>query len=141
MEARFDSAQSVGCDAIYPDNLNGYENDSGFNLTYQDQITYNTWIASLAHARDMAVGLADIGQIADLQNLFDFVLIESCFYFNECSLLSSFLQTGKAVLSIEYKGNPQKFCKQANAMGMSTLKMNVKLNGKMNANCTDPKYQ
>lgn len=33
---------------IDPDNMDGYTNDSGFDLTYEDQLEYNKWLASEA---------------------------------------------------------------------------------------------
>ncbi len=38
MEARLDIAAAKGCDAVDPDNVDGYTNDTGFNLTCADQL-------------------------------------------------------------------------------------------------------
>ena len=59
MFARIKSAANKTCDAIDPDNVNGYlkDNHSGFNFTATDQLNYNIWIASTAHALGMSVGL------------------------------------------------------------------------------------
>jgi hypothetical protein len=72
MSARMDLAKTKGCDGVDPDNVDAYENKSGFNLTGSNQIAYNTWLAQQAHARDLAVGLKnDIDQIKDLVDHFD----------------------------------------------------------------------
>ncbi len=39
MEARLGLATRKGCDGVDLDNVNGYDNDTGFPLTYDDQIT------------------------------------------------------------------------------------------------------
>ena len=41
-------------------NVDGYLNNTGFPLTYDDQLTYNIWFAAAAHARGLSVGLKDI---------------------------------------------------------------------------------
>ena len=38
MRARLDQCKAKGFDAIEPDNIDGYTNDTGFPLTYQDQL-------------------------------------------------------------------------------------------------------
>jgi len=128
MGARLDQAVQKGCDGVDPDNVDGYTNNSGFPLTYPDQIAYNTWIANQAHARNLAVGLKnDLDQINDLVSSFDWALNEQCFQYNECSLLAPFIQNGKPVFGIEYQGKLTVFCPQANAMNFDTLKKNLSL--------------
>jgi hypothetical protein len=57
MEARMDLAVQKQCDGVDPDNVNGYETDTGFNLTASDQISFNVFIAQQAHNRGLSVGL------------------------------------------------------------------------------------
>ena len=45
MEARLDLCKAKGFDGIEPDNVDGYVNDTGFALTYDDQLRYNIWWA------------------------------------------------------------------------------------------------
>jgi len=40
LNARLDLAVQKGCDGVDPDNVNGYENETGFPLTPEDQIAY-----------------------------------------------------------------------------------------------------
>ena len=103
MEARLDRAVDRGCDAVDPDNLDGYQNDNGLGLTAADQLAYNRAIADAAHSRGLAVGLKnDLGQIADLVDWFDFAVNEECVDYDECDLLSPFTDADKAVFHIEY---------------------------------------
>jgi hypothetical protein len=128
LKARLDLARQKGCDGIDPDNVEGYQNDSGFPLTYADQITFNRWVATEAHARGLGVGLKnDLAQISDLLSAFDWALNEQCFEYTECDLLLPFIQAGKPVFGIEYQGSPQDFCPQANALNFDTLKKNLEL--------------
>ena len=121
-EARFDLCKAKGFDGVEPDNVDGYSNDSGFPLTYNDQIQFNRRIADLAHARGLSVGLKnDLDQIGDLVSNFDWALNEQCFQFGECSSLTRFISAGKAVFNVEYQKKPEQFCAQANAMNFNSL--------------------
>ena len=72
MEARMDSCQANGFDGIEPDNIDGFLNDTGFPLTYGDQLEYNIWLAEAAHARGLSIGLKnDMDQTPDLLTHFD----------------------------------------------------------------------
>ncbi len=103
MSARLDLAVEKGCDAIDPDNINGYLHPTGFNITYQDQLAYNKWLSEQAHQRGMSIGMKNNGdQANDLIEDFDFVVTEDCFFFDECDLYSIFSDNGKAVFQIEY---------------------------------------
>ena len=125
MESRLDLAAQKGCDGVDPDNVDGYANDTGFDLSYQDQLAYNTWLANQAHARGLAVGLKnDLNQIPDLLPYFDWALNEQCFQYNECALLSLFVAANKPVFGIEYERDPHTFCPQANQMNFDFLKKN-----------------
>jgi hypothetical protein len=128
MQARLDMAVNKNCDGVDPDNVDGYTNNTGFPLSYQDQITFNSWLASEAHQRGLSIGLKnDLDQIEDLVNDFDWALNEQCFQYNECDLLLPFIQAGKAVFGIEYNGDTRQFCAQANRMGFDTLFKNLDL--------------
>ena len=127
MGARLDAAVQKNCDGVEPDNINAYEdgNDTGFPITYQDQIVYNIWLAEQAHARGLSIGLKnDLEQIDDLLPYFDWMLNESCFYYDECDYLIPFVNAGKAVFGVEYELSPADFCPQANAMNFDWLKKN-----------------
>ncbi len=103
LAARLDYAAERGCDAVDPDNVDGYQNENGLGLTAADQLDFNLWLAEEAHARDLAVGLKnDLGQVDALVDSFDFAVNEECVAYDECSLLAPFTRNGKAVLHIEY---------------------------------------
>jgi hypothetical protein len=125
MGARFDLAVQKDCDGVEPDNVDGYANNSGFPLTYEDQINYNTWLAEQAHLRGLSVGLKnDLDQVNDLLPYFDWALNEECHFYNECLLLVPFTQSGKAVFGVEYELATVDFCPQANALNFDFLKKN-----------------
>ncbi len=128
MSARLDLCKAKGFDAVEPDNVDGYTNVTGFPLTAADQIRYNTWFASAAHARGLSVGLKnDIDQVAALQPVFDWAINEQCFQFKECGALSAFVNAGKAVFQVEYKLTAAQFCTQANSMNFNSMRKNLSL--------------
>ncbi len=130
MRARIDLAVQKGCDGVDPDNVDGYTNGTGFRLTATDQLAFNRFLASTAHARNLAVGLKnDVDQVAQLVGDFDWQLNEECFKYNECETLLPFIQAGKPVFGIEYGGTTlaQRVCPRANALGFDTLVKNLEL--------------
>ena len=125
---RIDTCAQKGFDAVDPDNLDGYSNDSGFPLTHDDQIRYNRMVADLAHERGLGVGLKnDLAQVGELAADFDFAVNEQCIEFDECNLLDPFVTSGKAVLHVEYDVDPTEFCESAVGDGFSTIRKHVDL--------------
>ena len=103
LRARMDLCRDKGFDGIEPDNVDGYTNDTGFPLTYEDQIRYNISLADEAHARGLSIGLKnDPDQVADLLPYFDWALTEDCFAEAWCEEMLPFIQMGKPVLAAEY---------------------------------------
>jgi hypothetical protein len=103
MEARLDICAQKGFDAVEPDNIEIYTNDTGFSLTYEDQLNYALWLADQAHARGLAIGLKNApDQAEDLVGLYDFAITEDCFYYDWCEEMLPFIETNKAVFAAEY---------------------------------------
>jgi hypothetical protein len=128
IESRIDLAAAKGCDGVDPDNMDGYSNDSGFSLTGADQLKFNRAVASAAHRKNLAVGLKnDLEQVAELVGDFDWAVNEQCFEFEECQLLSPFIAAGKPVFGIEYSGDFEAICKQANSLNFDTLIKDISL--------------
>jgi hypothetical protein len=120
--ARFDVCRDKGFDAVEPDNVDGYLNDSGFPLTASDQLAFNRWVAAAVHARGMSVGLKnDLEQIPELVQDFDFAVNEQCLQYDECDTLRPFLDAGKAVLHVEYELTEEQLCAAEVPPGFSTM--------------------
>ncbi|MCJ7552161.1 MAG: endo alpha-1,4 polygalactosaminidase [Anaerolineae bacterium] len=125
MRARFDDCAAKGFDGLEPDNIDAFTNNTGFPLTYEDQLAYNIWLADEAHARGLSIGLKnDSDQIADLLPYFDWALTEDCFEQDWCEEMQSFIQAGEPVFAAEYTDTGiglEDFCPQAAAMGFSAI--------------------
>ncbi|MGH2625898.1 MAG: endo alpha-1,4 polygalactosaminidase [Anaerolineales bacterium] len=128
MEARLDRCAGMGFDGAEFDNVDGYANSTGFPLTFQDQIRYNTFLAEAAHARGLAAALKnDVEQVPDLVAVFDFAINEECFRYGECKALSAFVQAGKPVFHVEYDLAVANFCPQANSMSFNSMRKHLDL--------------
>lgn len=128
IQARLDMAVSKGFDGVEFDNVDGYDNGTGFPLTYADQIAYNIFLSQAAHSRGLSVGLKnDLDQVPDLLPYFDFAINEECFQYDECDALLPFIRAGKPVFHVEYSLPTSRFCARANALGLMSMKKNPDL--------------
>ncbi len=131
MTARFQMCREKGFDAVEPDNIEAFSNESGFPITAADQLTYNEWVAEEVHSLGMAVLQKNDGeQTPQLQSYFDGALTEQCNQYSECPLFEPYLHEGKPVLNAEYKLQPKRFCSSDNAAGIMGARFNLALNGK-----------
>ncbi|WSQ14185.1 endo alpha-1,4 polygalactosaminidase [Streptomyces sp. NBC_01231] len=122
MERRFDMCRDKGFDAVEPDLVEGYGNDTGFPLTARDQLAYNRMIAAVAHERGLSVGLKnDLPQIPRLLAHFDFAVNEECAQYDECAELAPFIAAGKAVFHVEYSEPRSSFCAESRRLGLSSM--------------------
>ncbi|GAB6075212.1 endo alpha-1,4 polygalactosaminidase [Desulfurobacterium crinifex] len=148
MKSRLDLAKEKGCDGIEPDNVDGYLNNSGFPLTYEDQLNYNRFLAIEAKKRVLLVGLKnDLEQIEDLVTYFDFALNEQCHEFNECDTLMPFIEQGKPVFNAEYSEvyveNETAFeelCSDAMNRNFKTIVFPIELDGSFVKSCDYGNY-
>jgi len=128
MTARMNMAVQKKCDAVDLDNMDIYQHDSGFTISYNQNLAYAKALVKEAHKRNLAIGLKNnLDQIKDLVNDYDFAINESCYDYNECDMLKPFVQQGKPVLGIEYKKSTSQFCAAANDSNYDFLKKNQSL--------------
>ena len=134
--ARVAMCAGKGFDAVEFDNVDGYQNTSGFPLSAADQLTYNRNLAGAAHASGLlAVLKNDVDQVAALAPSFDLALNEECAKYAECDVYSTFTSKGKPVLEAEYGKTNAKRCAAANTAGRMAVYFNVALNGKQYLPC------
>jgi hypothetical protein len=109
MISRIDLAANQSCDAIDPDNIDGYSNDNGLGLTEDDSVEYVKWLAHAAHTRGMGMGLKNAGEIINrvLEDV-QFAVNEQCVQYSECDTWQPFVDAGKPVLNIEYPDDAPK---------------------------------
>jgi hypothetical protein len=125
MRARMDLCRLKGFDALEPDNVDSYTNDTGFPLSASDQLNFNRWLAQEAHSRGLSIGLKnDPEQAAELVSDFDWALTEDCFDQGWCEQMSPFIAAGKAVFAVEYTDTQitlDEYCPQALDLNFSAM--------------------
>ncbi len=142
MLARLDLAKTKGCDGVDPDNVNGFQQDSCFSLTENDQLAFNRAIANAARERGLAVGLKNAPELVDdLVTYYDFSVIEQCHYYNECAYFKPFTDANKPALEIEYdeayynSATFNNFCTDISAYSLYGLFMPLLLDGSFRTAC------
>lgn len=134
MNKRFDLAVQKKCDAVDLDNMDIYLQNSGFSISYAQNLAYAKRLTQEAHKRKLSIGLKNnLEQIKDLVDDYDFAINEQCHFYNECHYMLPFVAKGKAVLGIEYDVATSKFCPSANANNFDFLKKNMSLDQKREA--------
>jgi hypothetical protein len=125
MQARLDLCKRKGFDAVDPDNVDGYQADTGFPLTRSDNVRYLKFLAREAHKRGLAIGLKNAGDISRfVLNNVDFAVTEDCFDQGWCRTSRNFIAAGKPVFAIEYTDNGINFggfCRQSANLGLSPI--------------------
>ncbi len=140
MRKRLDMAVQKGCDGVEPDNVDGYQNPSGFPLSDSDQLIFNKKLANEAHTRGLAVGLKnDLDQIPRLVRYFDFSVNEQCHEFSECDSLVPFVSANKPVWNAEYEqnfvDNPAEICPASLSLNLRTLILPLDLDDSFRITC------
>ncbi|KAF2752184.1 glycoside hydrolase family 114 protein [Sporormia fimetaria CBS 119925] len=121
MEARIELAKEKGCDAVDPDNVDGFDNDTSFSHAKSAYTSYIRFLSETAHSANIAIGLKNaVDMIPDVIDAVDFAVNEQCHEYSECAKYKPFTAQNKAIFNIEYGGNA---CKKAavNGVKMSTL--------------------
>lgn len=138
MAKRIQLAAQKGCDAIDPDNVDGYQNDNGLGLTQADTVSFVRFLASTAAGYGLSTGLKNAGEvIPKVLDVVQFAVNEQCAAYSECATWQPFVKAGKPVLRIEYpSGAPkvtatkrQSLCAAKGSTGFSTVLKKMSLDG------------
>ncbi len=114
MANRLDECEKKGFDGVDPDNLDGFENKTGFPLTYDEQLTYDTWVAQAAHDRGLTADQkGDNDQVKDLVKVYDFAVVEQCYAQGWCNQFAVYTATNRLVVDVEYGLSRERFVNEA----------------------------
>ncbi|HEY2473436.1 MAG TPA: endo alpha-1,4 polygalactosaminidase [Candidatus Cybelea sp.] len=109
MTHRLKLCKEKGFDGVDPDNLDGYQNNTGFPLTYAEQLTYDAWVAKEAHSLGLTADQkGDNGQVKDLVKVYDFAVVEQCFVQRWCKQFAVYTNQNRLVVDVEYTGQLNK---------------------------------
>ncbi|KAK9485648.1 putative endo alpha-1,4 polygalactosaminidase [Lipomyces starkeyi] len=141
MLSRLDLAKEKGCDGVDPDNVDGYDNDNGLDLTEDDSVNFVNFLAEATHALNMSLGLKNSGAIIPkvIGNM-QWSVNEQCVPYDECSIYAAFTSVGKPVFHIEYpkgdntnddktvtRAQKNTVCNNSDARNFSTVIKNMDL--------------
>jgi endo-alpha-1,4-polygalactosaminidase (GH114 family) len=123
--ARLDLCKAKGFDAVEPDNMEIHTNDTGFPLTYDDQLKFALWLADESHKRGLAIGIKNAAdQVKDLVGHFDFAITEDAFFYGWAEKMNPFIESGKPVFAAEYTdlgGDFASYCRRSQQLNFSTI--------------------
>lgn len=110
MQSRIQYAKDQGCNAIDPDNMDGYNNLNGIGATPEDAINFFKFLSAEARSRGMGIGLKNsLDIIANVTAHMDFAVNEECLDWlndgpSECTRYAPLfaLPTPLPVFNIEY---------------------------------------
>ena len=103
MQARFQRCKDMGFDAVEPDNMDVYDNESGFRLSRRDGVRYILALADMAHEMGLDIGQKNVPEITrQLVGKLDFIITEGCFADDWCGEVAAYARAGKPVLAAEY---------------------------------------
>jgi endo-alpha-1,4-polygalactosaminidase (GH114 family) len=140
MAARIKMAADKGCDGVDPDNVDGYNNNNGLDLTEDSAVDYISFLSSTAASHGLACGLKNAAEIIDrTKGMVQYSVNEQCHDYNECGLFSPFIDASKPVFNIEYPDSAPNTnekvlasacaTKSSNALGFSTIIKTMDLDG------------
>jgi hypothetical protein len=140
LEARFRQCKAEGFDGVETDIDDSYTDDTGFPLTLQDEVTFDTEVATDIHALGLAWflknGVNGDAFITDMVPVADGTVNEQCWQYQECSQLEPFVRAGKPILNVEYEDLAQAgTCQQARSFPMATMHTDVNLDGTIAWSC------
>ncbi len=125
LSARLAQCKEKGFDGVEPDNLDGFQNETGFDISASDQAAFNTWLAGQAHSRGLSIGLKnDPDQIDELVKEFDFAVTEDCLAEEWCDSALPFIRLNKPVFAVEYTDritSLSPYCSPAHELGIEPI--------------------
>lgn len=124
MGARLMLASNHGCDAVELSNLDGYENNTGFPLTLNDELDYARILLGQGHALGLSIGLSSSDElVTTLSAEAEFGLTQGCLSSQSCAAWQPFISAGKAVFLVEFgtETDAATLCPQAKSLGFSLI--------------------
>jgi endo-alpha-1,4-polygalactosaminidase (GH114 family) len=103
LNSRFKMIITKGFDAIEPDNLDSYSNETGFDISIEDTKKYSDFLISLAHQNGLGIGQKNVPELAvGFSPKFDWILTEDAFFQGWEDDVKPYILANKPVFSVEY---------------------------------------
>lgn len=147
MYNRIQTMHNLGCNGIDPDNVDAYTNIKS-PLTATTALNYMQFLSDTAHNFHMSIALKNSGNLVNQKlpdgqtvvQAYDYAIVEQCYQYKECDLYKPFVDVGKAVTILEYKGTASTWatsadCKDADAKNYDAYLTSLSLNGGPSTAC------
>lgn len=117
-----------GFDGVEPDNMDGYDNETGFAISIDDTKKYADYLIELMHKNGLSIGQKNIADLtAEYAAKFDWALTEDAFQQGWQNSMTQYIQLNKPVFAVEYTDVTTQItfentvCPKARAMGFTTI--------------------
>ncbi len=113
MIARMQVCVDKHFDGVEFDNVEDYDNHTGFSITPEEAAYYTAWMANQAHAMGLSTSWENAPTIIpSLEPYMEALLFESCYQFHFCQKSAPMIHAGKWVGGVEYKAElkDMRFC-------------------------------
>lgn len=134
MTARMQVCRQKGFDGAQFDNLDSWQQETGFDLARADVLRYAAELANAAHSLGLSAAWENGAEnVPDLLPYMDWFMMESCNAWNECELALPFIQAGRFVGDVEYdeQFSNLEFCGGMQALGIRAAFKNLNLDSFM----------
>jgi hypothetical protein len=122
MKARMTTCKQKRFDGVQFDNLDGWQNPTGFSLTRADDLAFSVWLANTAHRKRLSAAFENaLDNVPTLVRYYDWAISEDCALYGECQAARPFTGAGKLFGDAEYKLARAHFCPTARASKISAM--------------------
>ena len=125
MKDRIADCADRGFQAVEMDNMDVYDNASGFDLSREDALAYIRELAGFAREQGLEVAQKNAPDlVAELVDEMDFIMVEQCYVYEFCDAVAPYVAAGKDVLAVEYEEDGldwEAICEDSKARGMTLL--------------------
>ncbi len=113
MIARMQVCVSKGFDGVEFDNVEDWDNPTGFPITARESAYYTAWMANQAHAMGLSTSWENAPtNVVMLEPYMQALIFESCYHYNFCQDSAPMIAAGKWVGGVEYNAafKDMRFC-------------------------------
>lgn len=113
MIARMQVCVEKGFDGVEFDNVEDFDNHTGFPITEGESAYYTAWMANQAHKMGLSASWENAPtNVAVLEPYMEALLFESCYNYKFCQKSAPMIDAGKWVGGVEYKADfkDMRFC-------------------------------
>lgn len=128
LQERIKMIVQKGFDGIEPDNMDGYDNETGFAIKITDTKKYADYLITLAHENGLSIGQKNVPDLTtEYAAKFDWALTEDAFQQGWADGIAAYIKLNKPVFAVEYTDvtTQSKFsatyCPKAHALGFTAI--------------------